>query len=198
MFTIRLAHTEDAADILAIYRPFIELTSVSFELNVPSMEEMKNRIRKTYPRYPWLVCTHQEKVIGYAYAGLHRKREAYQWTTEVSVYVHDDYRKKKIGSALYSALLDILKLQGFISILAGITIPNPGSISFHKAFGFEFFARYENVGYKFGNWHATEWYQISFLKGSQSPQKLIPITEITNSKDYNDIIEKAVMFIKKD
>lgn len=196
MYTIRLAQEKDALGILTIYRPFVETTTVSFELEVPTLNDIKNRIKQIIPRYPYLVCLHNESVVGYAYAGLHRKREAYQWSTEVSVYIHEDYRKKRIGTALYKALLAILKLQGFKNIIAGITIPNPKSIAFHQSFGFHFFARYENVGFKFNNWHSTEWYQISFLEGKEKPKNLVSVLDIAKMEDWKTIIHDPISIIR--
>ena len=91
----------------------------------------------------------------------------------------------------------MLKLQGFKNILAGITIPNPKSIGFHQDFGFQFFARYENVGFKFNEWRSTEWYRISILNNEEKPNPLIPISEILDRKEWKGIMEEAVQIIKR-
>jgi len=67
----------------------------------------------------------------------HRERIAYQWSVESSVYVHDDYQRIGIGNALYSALIDILKLQGFRNLYAVINLPNDKSVVFHEKMGFD-------------------------------------------------------------
>ena len=44
-------------------------TAVSFEYEVPSVEEFAYRIKKIKEKYPYLVCVYGDKIIGYAYAG---------------------------------------------------------------------------------------------------------------------------------
>ncbi|RMG87643.1 MAG: N-acetyltransferase family protein [Bacteroidetes bacterium] len=194
MFNIRLATEKDASAIADIYRPFVENTTVSFETTAPTPAEMAQRIKACEPKYPWLVCVRGEEVAGYAYAGLHRKRAAYQWTTEVSVYVHPDFRKRRIGSALYTALFDILRCQGYKNILAGITLPNPRSVAFHEAMGFRFFAKYESVGFKMGAWRSTAWYRMSFQDGPPAP--LRPVGEVAHSEAWGHLIGRALSLIR--
>ena len=47
---IRTAGIEDAAELLKIYAPYVENTAISFEYEVPSVEEFRDRIRKTLER----------------------------------------------------------------------------------------------------------------------------------------------------
>ena len=86
---IRLATEHDAAQLQAIYAPNVRDTAISFELVPPTVDEMRQRIRKTLEQLPWVVCEHQGEVLGYAYASAHRARAAYQWSVDVSVYIHD-------------------------------------------------------------------------------------------------------------
>src|SRR5215470_16062636 len=110
---IRVATTDDAASILKIYAPYIENTSYTFEIEVPSIESFEERISNYLLAFPWLVCEVNGVIAGYAYGSKHRERIAYQWSVETSVYVHDDFQRMRVGHALYSALLEILKLQQF-------------------------------------------------------------------------------------
>jgi len=158
--TIRLANPDDAAAIAAIYKPFVESTAVSFERTPPSGEEMASRIARGLARFPWLVCEHASRVFGYAYAGPHRAREAYQWSVESSVYVAADARRRGIGKALYASLFQVLRGQGFQNVFAGATLPNPASISLHESMGFQPVGVYRAIGYKLGRWHDTIWWQL--------------------------------------
>jgi len=90
--------------MLAIYAPFIESTTITFELLVPSLSNFWSRVKKVQAKRPWLVCEWDGQIVGYAYASEHRSREAYQWTTELSVYVHPDFQKKRVASVLYNTL----------------------------------------------------------------------------------------------
>ena len=134
---IRLATEHDAEQIAAIYAPNVTDTIISFELEPPSAEEMRRRIEVTLKRYPWLVCERQGRVLGYAYAGAHGSRAAYQWSVDVSVYVHKDARRTGCGaSAVCPSLVAALDLQGFYNAYAGATLPNPASVGLHEAVGF--------------------------------------------------------------
>src|SRR5690349_3651913 len=118
MSLIRIATTDDAEPILRIYAPYIENTSYTFETEVPTTHSFKERISSYLQNWPWLVCEIDGVIAGYAYGARHRERVAYQWSVESSVYVHDDYQQKSVGRALYVALINILKLQGFRNLYA--------------------------------------------------------------------------------
>src|SRR5580700_10941796 len=133
---IRLAATADAAGIAEIYQPIVASTAISFEVEPPDEEEMRRRIEATLPRFPWLVCESQGRVIGYAYASAHRARAAYQWSADASVYVHPAFHRCGIGAGLYTSLFRILSAQGYFNAYAGITLPNPGSVGLHESMGF--------------------------------------------------------------
>jgi phosphinothricin acetyltransferase len=118
---------------------------------------MAKRIATISVRYPWIVCDDNGTVAGYAYGSSHRVRHAYQWSAEVSAYVHDHYHRRGIGKALYTSLFEILALQGYRTAFAGITLPKPTSVEFHKAMGFSVIGVFPKIGYKFGIWHDTIW-----------------------------------------
>jgi len=165
---IRLATTADAPGAQAIYAPVVRETAISFELEPPTVEEMRRRIVKTLERWPWLVCERHGEVLGYVYAGPHRTRPAYQWSVDVSVYVHASARRSGVGRALYRSLLSLLTLQGFCQAYAGITLPNPASVGLHESLGFTPVRVYRGVGYKLGAWHDVGWWQLT-LQAHVSP-----------------------------
>ena len=156
---IRLARDDDAPAIAAIYAPYVSDTPISFELASPTATEMASRLSKTLARFPWLVAEAEGAVIGYAYAGQHRERAAYQWAADVSVYVHKDQRGRGIGRALYIPLFAILRAQGYINVYAGVTLPNAASVALHEAMGMSPVGVYRHVGYKAGAWHDVGWWQ---------------------------------------
>lgn len=155
---LRRANHEDARRILEIYSPYCLNTVISFEENAPSLEEMTSRIETVGSFYPWLVAIKDDILVGYAYAGPHRKREAYQWSTETSIYMDENHRGKGIGQKLYEELFDILARQGFINGYAGITMPNKASVAFHRSQGFNQIGVYEKIGFKMGEWLDVSWW----------------------------------------
>jgi L-amino acid N-acyltransferase YncA len=165
----RVARGDDAEAILAIYAPIVRETAISFELEPPSVEEMRGRIEKTLEGYPWLVMESDGEVVGYAYGSQHRVRAAYQWSVDVSAYVAPSAQRRGIGRRLYSALLSVLRQQGYYTAFAGITVPNDASQGLHEAMGFRKAGVYENSGYKLGAWHGTVWLMMALREYGAEP-----------------------------
>ena len=84
---IRTVQLSDAEAIRAIYQPYVTETAITFEVEVPTVQEFESRITKTLPQFPYLVAEVDGKVMGYAYASTYYARAAYDWTTELSVYL---------------------------------------------------------------------------------------------------------------
>lgn len=165
----RPATQGDAAGIHAIYAPVVRDTVTSFEYEEPSVAEMARRITVGMEKFPWLVAvdpTDDSAVWGYAYACSWRARAAYQWSCEVSVYVHPQHHRKGIASALYRELIDKLEAMGFVLIIAGVTLPNEASVGFHESFGFEPVGVFPGCGYKFGAWHDVGFWKLELRNTS--------------------------------
>lgn len=156
---IRPAQVEDAEAIRAIYAPFVEETTVSFEEVPPDRAEMARRIETISTDYPFLVATRDEAVIGYAYASQHRTRAAYRTSVDVAVYVDPLAKGQGVGRALYEELLPRAAARGYHAAFAGIVLPNEASVALHKAVGFEPVGVYREVGRKFGRWLDVGWWQ---------------------------------------
>ncbi len=175
---IRFVEPGDAAAIRAIYAPNVESSAISFELRPPTVEEMAARIDKVAAQFPWLVCEVDGVVAGYVYACEHRERAAYRWAVDVTVYVDATYHRRGVGRALYTALVELLRQQGYFKAYAGITLPNPGSVGVHEAVGFGRVAVYRKVGYKMGDWRDVGWWQLALRPEIADPPEPVPIGEI--------------------
>ena len=159
MAEIRIAKKDDAKPMLDIYSPFILNSGITQETEIPSFENFQERITTNLEERPWLVCLIDNETAGYAYSGKHRERKGYQWCTEPSVYVHKKFYRYGVANALYTALFDLLKLQGYVNAYAVITLPNDKSVAFHERFGFSYLTTFKNIGYKLGQWHDVGWWQ---------------------------------------
>lgn len=188
MVTVRLASPEDTNDCKEIYAPYVRDTAVSFEKSPPSTDEFEERITSKLKSYPWLVCDYENTVIGFAYAGGHRGRDAYQWSVESSVYVNDKYQRAGVAKGLYNSLFETLRLQGFYNVFAGITLPNPSSVGFHQAMGFEPVGVYRNVGYKQGKWHDVKWWHLALQPHTSDPDPPTPIGELEDTSELDDTV----------
>lgn len=163
--TIRIARPDDAQALLAIYAPYVEHTAVTFEYDVPSVEEFRDRIAAVLEKYPYLVAEDIDGTIaGYAYASAFKDRAAYDWAVELSMYIAPNYQRHKLGQTMYQALEDCLKQQNVTNLNACITysttedaMHDNGSIRFHEQMGYKRVAHFHECGYKMGRWWDMVW-----------------------------------------
>ena len=167
---IRDAQLEDAERLLEIYSYYVLNTAVSFEYDVPSLEEFKERIKNTKKKYPYLVCEKDGKIIGYVYASAYSSRESYSWTVSTSIYVDKDCRRQGVGSLLYKELELRLKEIGIINLLAGTAFTEiedeyltHDSPKFHLKQGYCEVANMKGVGKKFERWYDLKWFQKKIM-----------------------------------
>jgi phosphinothricin acetyltransferase len=154
----------------------VEHGVASFEVVPPSVEEIAQRIDATLPRFPYLVAERDGELLGYAYAGQHRAREAYQWSVDVSVYIAPQAHRGGIGRALYERLLAILEAQHFHAAYASIVIPNAASVGLHEALGFRHVGTSPEVGFKHGQWRDVGYWRRP-LSNETPPRALMPFAQ---------------------
>ena len=154
---IRIALEADVPEILAIYAPYIENTTITFEYDVPCRKEFLQRFYTITRQYPWLVWEEEGRILGYAYAAPPYARAAYSWCAEPSVYLRPEARGRGIGRKLYAALEEILKLQGYQVLYALITEENTASLHFHEKQGYNVSVLFPRCGFKFNRWLGVYW-----------------------------------------
>ncbi len=188
--TIRMATLSDAKELLRIYAPYVQNTAITFEYEVPSVEEFTKRIENTMTNYPYLVALEEGRIVGYAYASTFKARAAYSRSVETSIYIKQDRRGKGLGKKLYSALEDILKRQHVINLNAGIGYIavedehlDHTSVFFHESMGYKKVAHFTKCGYKFGRWYDLIWMEKMLGEHPDNPAPFIPITEIPCDKE---------------
>lgn len=175
---LRFARMSDAERILEIYRPYVLETAITFEEELPSPEEFRNRILTISAEYPYLVCESEGSVMAYAYAHRYQERASYRWNAELSVYVERSALRRGFGKALYGALLELLSLQGVRNVYALITVPNQNSEALHEAMGFRRLGEYRQTGYKRGEWHDVALFEKSIGGHGFNPPPLRPIGDL--------------------
>ena len=180
-FHLRIAKPEDAEEILKVYAPYVEKTAITFEYEVPSVEEFRGRIENTLQHYPYLVAEDETGILGYAYAGRFQTRAAYDWAVETSIYIRMDQKRRGLGRILYDALEEGLKEQGILNVNACIACTDQedehltnDSIYFHKHLGYRLVGQFYQCGYKFGRWYDMVW--MEKLIGEHLPMQPRPRT----------------------
>jgi L-amino acid N-acyltransferase YncA len=192
MRSIRIATAEEADAMLAIYEPYIMASSYTFETELPSREAFRQRVNNYLTNWPWLVCENDGEIEGYAYASSYRERSAYQWNVECSVYVNEKFQRSGTATSLYSILFELLKLQGFRTVYAVINLPNEKSVALHERFGFEWFANFENVGYKLGRWSTVGWWRLKINGYSENPKPPIKFRDLDHNLIRSIINKKQI------
>ena len=165
---IRPATEQDVPEILAIYAPYVENSTATFEYDVPCRRSFLQRFYDITAQYPWLVWEEDGKILGYAYASAPYSRAAFSWCAEPSIYLRPDVKGKGIGTKLYAVLEEILRLQGYRVLYALITSENTESIDFHRKNGYKFQAEFPDCGFKFQRWLGLTWMEKR-IKIVQSP-----------------------------
>lgn len=185
---IRVATVEDAQQILQIYAPYIEKTAITFEYEVPALEEFRGRIQHTLKKYPYLVAEEAGEILGYAYTGPFKERAAYDWAVETTIYVKEDKKQRGIGKLRYQALEEISKAQNILNMNACIAYPEnedehltKNSVQFHEHLGYQMVGTFLNVNYKFE--HGIIWSGWKNLSGNTK----CPSAEVIPFADMEDM-----------
>ena len=168
---IRMADATDCNAVMDIYRPYVTDTAITFANVMPTEEAFRARMERVARRFPYLVCTIEDQVVGFAFAAEERPHDAYQWNAELSIYLDPRFHRRGVATALYNALISILKAQGFYNLYAVIALPNDASIALHRHFGFEEAFVNDRSGFKMGQWRDTIWMRLRLKQPCRTPER---------------------------
>jgi phosphinothricin acetyltransferase len=158
---IRNVTLNDAKAICDIYNYYIENTAVTFETQPVSVSEMQDRIRDAIDfGYPYYIGEANGRIIGYCYAHRWNNRCSYITTQEVSIYLDIQKTGKGYGSLFFEHLLQNADRKNVHTIIAGICIPNEGSVRLHEKFGFRQISHFKEIGKKFNQWRDVGHWQL--------------------------------------
>ncbi|MEO8137189.1 MAG: N-acetyltransferase family protein [Betaproteobacteria bacterium] len=151
---IRPATASDIGAVAAIYGHHVAGGLASFELEPPTVDEMRRRYDEIRSRgFPYLIAVRECRIIGYAYASAYRARPAYRFSVENSVYIDAGAQRGGAGRLLLESLIHHCEDAGFRQMIAVIgDSANAASIGLHAACGFAQVGTLPAVGFKFGRW----------------------------------------------
>lgn len=189
---IRFAKIEDAEELLEIYAPYVRDTVITFEYEVPSLEEFESRMRRIMERYPYLVAEEDGTILGYAYAGVFKDRAAYDWAVETTIYIRKDRQRTGVGKQLYAVFEKMLSAQNICNLYACIGYPETedeyltkNSAQFHAHLGYRMVGEFYHCGYKFDRWYNMVWME-KILETCENPK---PVKWM---KDNREKLEKLL------
>jgi len=178
---VRLALARDIPAVAQINDWYIGHSHAHFAVEPVGASAMFADWSTTARMHPWLVAqeTGNGPLIGFARSSPWKGRCAYAWTAETSVYVVEQQHGRGIGRALYSGLFDILRKQGYRTLIAGIALPNDPSIKLHESLGMRKVAHLGRVGWKFEKWWDVAYWQVDLVEGESAPGELLTVAEAT-------------------
>jgi L-amino acid N-acyltransferase YncA len=184
-FIFRTAELADAGRLLEIYAPYVRDTAITFEYDVPSLDEFKERIRHTLLRYPYIVAEQDGKILGYAYVGPFHERAAYDWAVETSIYVDRNVQHSGVGRGLYDVLEKVLRAMHILNLNACIAYPREAddhltknSAEFHAHLGYRLVGEFHDCGYKFGRWYDMIWMEKLIGEHTAHPEAVEAFPEV--------------------
>jgi phosphinothricin acetyltransferase len=180
--TLRIARPSDAPALVSIYAPYVLTTAVTYEYDVPTVENFTARIENTLKKYPYLVAERDGEIIGYAYLGVFNERAAGSWAAEISIYLSQRARRLGAGRLLYEALAAIAAAQGIVHLNAKIAYsPDPDdthltrdSIAFHTHMGYRWVGECRHCGFKFGKWYSLVYMEKLLNDTATPPSPFLP------------------------
>ena len=181
-YYLRTATPADAAGVLAVYRPYVEQTAISFEVASPTVDEYAQRIAQKLAHTTFIVAVDEatDAIAGFAYNGSFRERPAYDWASEISIYLAPEHQGKGLGSVLLDALEELMRAQGVVMSEACITSSNTDSIAFHAKHGYAVCGEHHRCGFKLGSWLDVTWMEKELSPASPNPVPCHPAgTEAT-------------------
>jgi phosphinothricin acetyltransferase len=159
---IRAATEADVPAIRNIYNYEILHGTATFDTEPRTLEDRLAWFRERQ-QSPYCVLAAEVggETVGWGCLATYRPRPAYRFTTENSVYIHQDWRGRGIGKAILGRLVEIARENGLRNIIAVIAEGHPDSEALHARYGFEHVGRLSKVGYKFEQWLDVVFMQLT-------------------------------------
>jgi L-amino acid N-acyltransferase YncA len=149
--TIREAVEQDAAVLAGIYNQGIDERGATFETELRSADDMAAKIAER-ERYPLLVITEGDTVLGWAGLSAYRPRGCYAGIAEFSIYLDRAARGRGLGRQLLTSLIRRARERGYWKLVSRIFPSNEGSRALCRACGFREVGLYEKHGRLDGRW----------------------------------------------
>ena len=161
-YAVRAATLDDLEELTDIYNHYVVNTAITFDLRTFAPAERRGWFddhRDAGPHRLLVATDARNRCVGYASSSRWRPKPAYDTTVETSVYCHAEALGRGCGTALYAALFAVLASEDVHRAVAGVSLPNPASVSLHERFGFRPVGVFHSVGRKFDRFWDVAWFE---------------------------------------
>jgi phosphinothricin acetyltransferase len=132
-----------------IYNYYIENTTATYYTEKISINELKEFIPIQNNKYKSFLINIDNECCGFCYYSQYKKRQAYDRTAELSIYLKPEYTGKGIGKTAIDYLENVARQNG-ISVLIGIISgDNESSQKTFQKSGYEKCGHFKQIGEKF-------------------------------------------------
>lgn len=137
--------------VAKVYRQGMATGNATFEKTVPEFETWDQGHLPACR----IVALAGEELAGWAALTAVSGRCVYAGVAEVSIYIGEAFREKKVGSALMQQLISESEKEGVWTLQAGIFPENQASIRLHEKHGFRQVGYRSRIGKMDGIWRDT-------------------------------------------
>lgn len=142
---------KDWESVAAIYKEGIDTGNATFQKEIPAWEEWD----KGHLKNCRIIAELNNEIAGWAALSPVSGRCVYAGVAEVSVYVGNYFKGKKIGQKLLEKLIEESEAAGIWTLQAGIFPENTASLFIHEKLGFRHVGYREKIGKMDGKWRNT-------------------------------------------
>ncbi|MEK7723767.1 MAG: N-acetyltransferase family protein [Acidobacteriota bacterium] len=150
-YQIEAMKESDWAQVREIYLEGLATGNATFETTAPNWEDWDSG----HLPHSRLVARSNNQVLGWAALSPVSKRQVYRGVAEVSVYVSESGRGKRIGSNLLKSLVESSEQNGIWTLQASIFPENTASVNLHLQFDFREAGKREGIAKLAGVWRNT-------------------------------------------
>jgi phosphinothricin acetyltransferase len=158
LLPVRPEHFETIRDI---YQYYVDHSTATFHTGHVTTHELREKILVDHPKYKSFVIVVDGMIRGYCYFSQYNKRQAYDRTAELSIYMAHDFKGKGVGKIVLKQLEQEARQVGIVVLLAIITGDNAHSIHSFVSAGYKKCADLKEVGEKFGRLLDVVFYQLT-------------------------------------
>ncbi len=155
----REVQESDLPEVLKIYNYYVQNSTATFSIKPLSIDEMRDLVFFDNSKYTTFIIQDNGTICGYVLLAQYKKREAYDGTAEVTIYLRHDFTGKGFGSLAIQFIEEFAGRRNIHALVAIICSENGQSIRLFEKNGYTQCAHYKEVGRKFDRYLDVVCYQ---------------------------------------